>query len=404
MKIILKKIRDEILNLNNETNTSLYYNFTLMGKIREINKNSIRHIHPIFYFNDILRQIGLCLRFFQNIVFNLEEELYTVYKIGELIKESKQEENYKKLKKINRYLFNEEETVFNPLSVYNHIINNYPEKKTLKEINELYPKIKDEIILQTELSFMSQYNFFDEESKKNFYHQRNIFTSLFSYSFSLDEWVNYQLTDAKNYRLYSSFFEYVDVVYHSELMRNLTYKRYRGDNDTEGKLYKFRDGINMTKQLIETKNLIENSMEKNKDLWENTYENSFHYLLNLIGHDSKESLEIPNLKIKTFNTLIGAYCHFKQEIFLFNQKVNITEIKNGSIPDIIFESRKDVYQEMIKLLEKFKERLLEFIQVDATKIKEKISKQIQTLTNNCQLIIYAINSQELGIEKEQKKK
>ena len=53
---------------------------------------------------------------------------------------------------------------------------------------------------------------------------------------------------------------------------------------------------------------------------------------------------------------------------------------------------------------KFKERLLEFIQVDATKIKEKISKQIQTLTNNCQLIIYAINSQELGIEKEQKKK
>ena len=52
---------------------------------------------------------------------------------------------------------------------------------------------------------------------------------------------------------------------------------------------------------------------------------------------------------------------------------------------------------------KFKERLLEFIQVDATKIKEKISKQIQTLTNNCQLIIYAINSQELGIEKEQKK-
>ena len=53
---------------------------------------------------------------------------------------------------------------------------------------------------------------------------------------------------------------------------------------------------------------------------------------------------------------------------------------------------------------KFKEKLLEFIQVDATKIKEKISKQIQTLTNNCQLIIYAINSQELGIEKEQKKK
>ena len=143
---------------------------------------------------------------------------------------------------------------------------------------------------------------------------------------------------------------------------------------------------------------------KKKYLWENTYENSFHYLLNLIGHDSKESLEIPNLKIKTFNTLIGAYCHFKQEIFLFNQKVNITEIKNGSIPDIIFESRKDVYQEMIKILEKFKERLLEFIQVDATKIKEKISNQIQTLTDNCQLIIYAINSQELGIEKEQKKK
>ena len=53
---------------------------------------------------------------------------------------------------------------------------------------------------------------------------------------------------------------------------------------------------------------------------------------------------------------------------------------------------------------KFKERLLEFKQVDATKIKEKISKQIQTFTHYCQLIIHAINSQELGIEKEQKKK
>ena len=249
---------------------------------------------------------------------------------------------------------------------------------------------------------MTEYEFYDEESKKNFYHQRNTRTSFFSFSFYLDEWVNYRLTDVKNYRFYSSFFEFIDVVYHSELMRNLTYKRYRGDNDTEGKLYKFRDGINMTKQLIETKNLIENSMEKNKDLWENTFENSFHYLLNLIGHDSKECLEIPNMKIKTFNSLIGAYSHFKQEIFLFQQSVNISEIKNGSIPDIIFESRKDVYQEVINILKTFKERMLEFIQVDATKIKEKVSKEIQTLTDNCQLIIYAINSQESGIQTEQK--
>ncbi len=399
----IKSIKDEILNLNNETNNSLYYNLTLMGKIRKINKKSIQEIEPIFKKNDILRQIGHCLRYFQNIVFNLEEELDTVYKIGQLIKESKQEENYKKLKKINRYLFNEEETVFNPLNIYNHINDNYPEQKSLKEIKNLFPKIKDEIILQTELNFMTEYEFYDEESKKNFYHQRNTRTSLFSFSFYLDEWVNYRLTDVKNYRFYSSFFEFIDVVYHSELMRNLTYKRYRGDNDTEGQLYKFRDGINMTKQLIETKNLIENSMEKNKDLWENTFENSFHYLFNLIGHDSKERLEIPNMKFKTFNSLIGAYCHFKQEIFLFQQSVNISEIKNGSIPDIIFESRKDVYQEVINILEKFKERMLEFIQVDATKIKEKISKEIQTLTDNCQLIIYAINSQESGIETEQKK-
>ena len=86
----IKKIRDEILNLNNETNNSLYYNVTLMGKIREINKKSIQEIEPIFKKNDILRQIGRCLRYFKNIVFNLEEELDTVYKIGQLIKEAKQ--------------------------------------------------------------------------------------------------------------------------------------------------------------------------------------------------------------------------------------------------------------------------------------------------------------------------
>ena len=395
-------IKDELLNLNNETNDTIYYNFTLFGKVREINKNSILGVSAIFQKTNILKQIGHCLRFFQNIIFDLETDLDIVYQIGKLIKEARQDENYKKLKKISRYLFNEEETVFNPLNIYLHINSNYPNITKLSDIKNLYPKIKDEIILKTELNFMSLYNFVNDELKEKFYHQRNTKTSLFSYSFSLDEWVNYRLTDVKRFRLYSSFFEFIDVAYHSEVMRNLTYKRYRGDNDTEGKLYKFRDGVNMTEQLLETKKLIEESMLQHRDLWESTYENSFHYLLNLYGHEKKENENIKNMKIKTFNSLVGAYSHFKQETFLFLQRVNITKVSNGSIPDIYFEERKDIYEEIINILEKFKSKLLEFVPSDSTKITEKIAKDIQTLTDNCQLIIYAINSQESGIKTEQK--
>ena len=398
----IKLIKDELLNLNNETNDTLYYNFTLFGKVREINKNNILGVSPIFQNSNISKQIGHCLRFFQNIIFDLETDLDIVYQIGKLIKEAKQEENYKKLKKISRYLFNEEETVFNPLNIYLHINSNYPNITKLSDIKNLYPKIKDEIILKTELNFMSLYEFVNDEAKERFYHQRNTKTSLFSYSFSLEEWVNYCLVDIKRARLYSSFFEFIDVSYHSDVMRNLTYKRYNGDNDTEGKLYKYRDGINMTEKLLETKKLIEESMENHRDLWENTYENSFHYLLNLYGHERKENENIKNMKIKTFNSLVGAYSHFKQETFLFLQKVNITKISNGTIPDIYFEERKDIYEEMINILEKFKSKIFEFVPSDATKFTEKIAKEIQTLTDNCQLIIYAINSQESGIKTEQR--
>ena len=398
----IKLIKDELLNLNNETNDTLYYNFTLFGKVREINKNNILGVSPIFQNSNISKQIGHCLRFFQNIIFDLETDLDIVYQIGKLIKEAKQEENYKKLKKISRYLFNEEETVFNPLNIYLHINSNYPNITKLSDIKNLYPKIKDEIILKTELNFMSLYEFVNDEAKERFYHQRNTKTSLFSYSFSLEEWVNYCLVDIKRARLYSSFFEFIDVSYHSDVMRNLTYKRYNGDNDTEGKLYKYRDGINMTEKLLETKKLIEESMENHRDLWENTYENSFHYLLNLYGHERKENENIKNMKIKTFNSLVGAYSHFKQETFLFLQKVNITKISNGTIPDIYFEERKDIYEEMINILEKFKSKIFEFVPSDATKFTEKIAKEIQTLTDNCQLIIYAINSQESEIKTEQR--
>lgn len=398
----IKLIKDELLNLNNETNDTLYYNFTLFGKVREINKNNILGVSPIFQNSNISKQIGHCLRFFQNIIFDLETDLDIVYQIGKLIKEAKQEENYKKLKKISRYLFNEEETVFNPLNIYLHINSNYPNITKLSDIKNLYPKIKDEIILKTELNFMSLYEFVNDEAKERFYHQRNTKTSLFSYSFSLEEWVNYRLVDIKRARLYSSFFEFIDVSYHSDVMRNLTYKRYNGDNDTEGKLYKYRDGINMTEKLLETKKLIEESMENHRDLWENTYENSFHYLLNLYGHERKENENIKNMKIKTFNSLVGAYSHFKQETFLFLQKVNITKISNGTIPDIYFEERKDIYEEMINILEKFKSKIFEFVPSDATKFTEKIAKEIQTLTDNCQLIIYAINSQESEIKTEQR--
>ena len=46
------------------------------------------------------------------------------------------------------------------------------------------------------------------------------------------------------------------------------------------------------------------------------------------------------IKIKTFNTLVGGYTHFKKDILLFEQHTNITYCEDGEIIDIYFEPQK----------------------------------------------------------------
>ena len=74
-------------------------------------------------------------------------------------------------------------------------------------------------------------------------------------------------------------------------------------------------------------------MVNDREKWIDSYENSFNYLLNIVGHIDKKMKKINDSRIKTFNTLIGSYCHFKKDILLFEQHTNVTYSKNGTLVD-----------------------------------------------------------------------
>ena len=63
-------------------------------------------------------------------------------------------------------------------------------------------------------------------------------------------------------------------------------------------MIKFRDGINMEKEFNETKEIIDKSLINEYNKWENSYENSFNYLLNIIGHSKDEFYDINNINNK----------------------------------------------------------------------------------------------------------
>ena len=389
----INKIIENILNINNNTNNTNnnYYNFILFEYERNINKINFIKINPLFGTSINSKRLFHCITFFQNFIFNIRNELFIIYQIGEIISKSGQRETFKELKIYFKYIFNEEENMLNPLEIYDYINNNYQNKnKTKDEINfNLYYKIKDDIMKNRTFNFMSQFKFNNEKEEVEFNYQIRSKISLFSYSYDIKDWINYKLLDINKKRLFPSFYEYITLVHHGNKMKKLIMNRYNymEENKTmknKGKMIKFRDGVNMEMEFNEINSILNKSMINEKDNWENSYENSFNYLLNIIGHSIDKSEDKNNLWLesKIFNTLIGSYLHFKKDILLFEQTTLVSDGENGSLIDVYFEDNLDFYKEIKNITLLFQKYSLNIInQIKSPEIKEELGNYIHNQLN-----------------------
>ena len=378
---IVSNIINNILN-KDKLNISNYYNFTLFGYERNINKINFIKINPLFGSNINSQRLFHCITFFQNFIFNIRNELYIIYKIGELINNTGQKNIFEEIKKYFKYIFNEEENIKNPLEIYEYINENFPHRnKTKDDINfNLYYKIKDDIIKNRTFDFMSKFEFGNERDEIEFNNQIRSKISLFSYSYNIKDWINYKLLDINKRRLYPSFYEYITLVHNGNKMKKIIFNRYnytKNKNKTkEYNMLKFRDG-NMEKEFNEIKDSLNHSMINDRDIWENSYENSFNYLLNIIGHsnDNNENINNSWIESKIYNTLIGSYIHFKKDILIFEQGTIIQEGDNGALIDVFFEDNTEFYQELNKITLIFKNYSMNIInQIQNQTLKSELEK------------------------------
>ena len=379
---IVSNIINNILN-KDKLNISNYYNFTLFGYERNINKINFIKINPLFGSNINSQRLFHCITFFQNFIFNIRNELYIIYKIGELINNTGQKNIFEEIKKYFKYIFNEEENIKNPLEIYEYINENFPHRnKTKDDINfNLYYKIKDDIIKNRTFDFMSKFEFGNERDEIEFNNQIRSKISLFSYSYNIKDWINYKLLDINKRRLYPSFYEYITLVHNGNKMKKIIFNRYnytKNKNKTkEYNMLKFRDGINMEKEFNEIKDSLNHSMINDRDIWENSYENSFNYLLNIIGHsnDNNENINNSWIESKIYNTLIGSYIHLKKDILIFEQGTIIQEGDNGALIDVYFEDNTEFYQELNKITLIFKNYSMNIInQIQNQTLKSELEK------------------------------
>ena len=405
-----QKLIKKILNIDKK-DTNYFYNFTLLNNVRKIDKLSFIQILPIFRDNENLKSISDCFRYFQNFEFIIEKELFTIYRIGNLIHKSGEEKSYREIKKFVKYIFNEEENIMNPLDIYLFINKNYKNESSSNEnINNLYDSIKDKIIKSTTLKFMSNFTFSNKNEEEEFSKERNSHASLFSFSFNLDEYINYQLINYKKKRFYPSYFEFSSIAHHEKFMKKAIFDRYKGKNTPyTKKLFKFRDGIDFSEVFNSTKDILKQSINNEKYKWVDSYENSFNYLLNIIGHNGKKMKNVEDMKFKVFNTLIGGYSHFKKDILLFEQYTNISYCKNGEIIDLYFDPQKTFYEEIYKISMFFQSHLLDLINClnDRTikiDLEQLIEKKMKRLFISYENILKGIELQENDINNDERKK
>ena len=388
---VVSNIISNIINNNKESNNinNNYYNFDLFGYEREINKINFIKVNPLFGSNIQSKRLFHCITFFQNFIFNIRNEIYIVYKIGEIIVKSGQKELFEKIKIYFKYIFNEEENLMNPLEIYEYINKNYKHKnKTKDEINfNLYYKMKDNIIKNRTFDFMSEFKFNNEREEIEFNNQIKSKISLFSYSYNIKDLINFKLLNINKGRLFPSFYEYISLVHNGEKINKLIMNRYNftinKTKSNESKMLKFRDGINMEKEFNEIKETLNQSMNNEKEKWENSYENSFNYLLNKIGH-SQDKFNEKNIWIESriFNSLIGSYIHFKKDIFLFNYTGIIEGDEEGKLIDVYFEDNIEFYEELKNISLIFKKNSLNIIeQIQEQAIKNELKLYIEQKLN-----------------------
>ena len=419
-------IIDNILDLNNTDNKdNYYYNFTFLNYERSIYKINFVKVNPLFNNNLKSKRLFYCITFFQNFIFNIRHELFTIYSIGKLIDKSGQSKIYKELKKYFKYIFNEEENIMNPLELYEFINNNFKEiKKEKEKLNfNLYYKFKDDIIKNRTLSFMYNYTFNNEKEEIEFNNQKNTKVSLFSYPYNIEQWINYKLLNINKKRLIPSLYEYIAIVHNGNKMKNLIMNKYHylSKNKTKekkNKMIKFRDGIDMEKEFNEAKNIIDKSIKEENNKWDNSYENSFNYLLNIIGHSKDEIYKINNEKNKLekfgfenkiFNTLIGSYTHFKKDILLFEQLTNFTLAENGTLVDVYFENNTLFYEEINRLTLIFENYTMNIIKniknsEEEKKLSTYVEEELNKLFKAYKNILKILNYQNQGLDDEEKNK
>ena len=354
-------IINEIFERDDTDENDYIYNFTLLGHKRALNKLNFVKITKVpkrknhgNMGNILSQRISNSLRFFQEFIFDSSKELFNIYLIGKIIVESGQENKYKKIKQFIKYFYNEEEDKMNPVEIYHFINDNY--KNVINDelrMNKLYSQIKDKLKKKESYKFLKYINFIDEEQKRTYYEEKEKEVNLFSYSLSIEDWVNNKMVNIEKGRLYPSIVEYIDIVYDGKIARNTLLSRFNA-KEVSDRIYLYRDGIDMTEDLNHAKEFVEQSLIEEKDKWINSYENSFNYLLYIIGHSANDNDR--NELIKSFNTILGSYIHFKKEILLIQQYANITYAKDGFIPDIHFENNTKFYNEIKLVTQKYQEQ------------------------------------------------
>ena len=376
---ICEKFQNDIFS-NNENDTNYMAEIDILGKKRAFNKLNFIKINTGFKKGNIIsQQITNSLRFFQELIFDASDELYNVYLIGKLIVESGQVKIYKKIKEFIRYIFNEEQDNFNPVELYNYINENFPSlNKTKKEINSLYDKIKQKIRKKKYFDFLNYIDFVDERQKEAYFEENNKLINLFSYSTSIEDWVNNKMVNYQKGRVFPSILELMDIAFDGRMGRNTLFDRF--DKKVNNTFFLYRDGIDMKKELVKAKILIEKSYKEEKDKWLNSYEYSFFYLLHIIGNAPKNNDR--NGLIKSFNTIIGSYVHFKKDILLIEQYSNVTQSENGNIPDVYFENNTLFYTEIKEITKKYKEHIIDFAEVlENEKLKNKVNEVVNFKVN-----------------------
>ena len=376
---ICEKFHNDIFS-NNENDTNYMAEIDILGKKRSFNKLNFIKINTGFKKGNIIsQQITNSLRFFQELIFDASDELYNVYLIGKLIVESGQVKIYKKIKEFIRYIFNEEQDNFNPVELYNYINENFPSlNKTKKEINSLYDKIKQKIRKKKYFDFLNYIDFVDEQQKEAYFEENNKLINLFSYSTSIEDWVNNKMVNYQKGRVFPSILELMDIAFDGRMGRNTLFDRF--DKKVNNTFFLYRDGIDMKKELVKAKILIEKSYKEEKDKWLNSYEYSFFYLLHIIGNAPKNNDR--NGLIKSFNTIIGSYVHFKKDILLIEQYSNVTQSENGNIPDVYFENNTLFYTEIKEITKKYKEHIIDFAEVlENEKLKNKVNEVVNFKVN-----------------------